>query len=805
MHSRALAIPLTVMLLVAAVCAALLEVHVAGAADPPTITSVSPATGPAAGGTVVTITGTGFAAGATVSFDGVAATNVTVSNATTIVATTPAGDPGPATLVVTNLDGLGASLGGAFTYLQAAPTVSGANPSSGSTLGGTSVTITGTGFQSGAVVRFGGTAATNVVVTSATTLTATTPAHAPGAVTVQVVNTDGQSGSLASAFTYLAASPPVVGGVSPTSGTTGGGTTVTITGTGFASGATVRFGNASATAVTVLSSTQLTAITPAGSGTVDVRVTNPDGQVGQLNDAYTYISTPAPTLTSVSPNTGIRTGGTSVTLTGSGFLPGAVARFGSTNATSTVVLSPTQIIATTPSVGSTGVVAVTVTNTDGKAATLSNAFTFTTSMFVTAVSPSSGTTGGGTPVTITGNGFVPGATVRFGTSNATSVVAGGNLITAVTPARSAGTVTVQVINPGGESASLANAFTYVTTASPTVAAVTPSAGPLGGGNTVTVTGTNFNPGATVLFGSRAATGVIVSTSTQLTAIVPAGASLGSVSVTVRNTDGRDGTKSNAYAYVTAPTLTSVSPSVGTTLGGTEVTLTGTNFATGMVVIFGGTPATNVTVTSSTSAKVTTAANAAGTVSVIVQTPSGQAFLANAFTYRQPAVVSSVSPGTGPASGGTLVTIIGSGFTSGSTVTIGGASATNVTVVSPSVITAVTPARPAGSATVEVRSSDGVLATGTVTFVYQSSSGLLVGGSLPTDGVSLFVFGGGTTSQLVALAVGGGCPTADLSLWATTGGRFISYTPGLPAFVNATWTSHFAAGIPTNTPIMGYCK
>ena len=752
------------------------------------------------------ISGTGFATGASVTFGGVAATGVTVVNTTTITAITPAGSPGSVTVVVTNLDGLGASLGAAFTYLQAPPSVSAVAPNSGSTLGGTVVTVTGTGFQTGAVVRFGGTAATNVSVSNSTTLVATTPAHAPGAVTVQIVNADTQSGSLANAFTYQAAPPPVVSSVSPTSGTTGGGTVVSITGSGFASGATVRFGGVLATGVNVASPTLLTAVTPAGSGTVDVRVTNPDGQVGQVNNAYSYVSSPAPTLAGVSPNTGIRTGGTSVTLTGTGFLPGAVVRFGSTNATSTVVVSPTQITATTPSVASTGVVAVTVTNTDGKAATLSNAFTFTTSMFVTAVSPSSGTTGGGTPVTITGSGFASGATVRFGTSNATSVViANANLITAVTPARSSGAVTVTVTNPGGEAASLANAYTYVTASSPTVTAVTPSGGPLVGGNTVTVTGTNFNTGATVLFGSRTASGVIVSTSTQLTAVVPAGASLGNVSVTVRNTDGRDGTKSNAYTYLAAPTLTSVSPSVGSTHGGTEVTLTGTNFASGMVVTFGGVPATNVTVSSSTSAKATTAARSAETVSVLVQTASGQAVLGSAFTYRQPATVLSVAPGSGPASGGTAIALNGSGFSQGTTVTIGGMSASSVTIVSSNLITAVTPARPAGAATIEVRTPDGVLATGTVTFVYQATSGLLVGGSLPTDGVSLFVFGGGTTSQLVALAVSGGCSTADLSLWATSQGRFISYTPSLPSFVNAAWTARFAAGLPTNTPILGYCR
>src|SRR5690606_29433236 len=90
---------------------------------------------------------------------------------------------------------------------------------------------------------------------------------------------------------------------------------------------------------------------------------------------------------------------------------------------------------------------------------------------------------------------------------------------------------------------------------------------------------------------------------------------------------------------------------------------------------------------------------------------------NAFSYRKPAVVSGLSPTTGPMSGGTLVTITGTGFDAGSTVTIGGAAATQVQVVNSTQIKARTPGRPTGPALVQVRTSDGVLASGTRYFVY----------------------------------------------------------------------------------------
>ncbi len=82
----------------------------------PTVASISPATGPSVGGTAVTINGTGFLAGASVSFDGVAATNVVVVNSTKITATTPAHQDGTADVVVVNSDNRGGTLAGSYTF-----------------------------------------------------------------------------------------------------------------------------------------------------------------------------------------------------------------------------------------------------------------------------------------------------------------------------------------------------------------------------------------------------------------------------------------------------------------------------------------------------------------------------------------------------------------------------------------------------------------------------------------------------------------------------------------------------------------
>ena len=92
-----------------------------------------------------------------------------------------------------------------------APTVTGIGPSSGTANGGTPVTITGTGFLSGATVKLGGTTATNVTVTSSSTITATTPAHAAGTVDLVVTNTDGQSGTLSGGYTYTSSTGGSIG------------------------------------------------------------------------------------------------------------------------------------------------------------------------------------------------------------------------------------------------------------------------------------------------------------------------------------------------------------------------------------------------------------------------------------------------------------------------------------------------------------------------------------------------------------------------------------------------------------------
>ena len=290
------------------------------------------------------------------------------------------------------------------------------------------MTITGTGFLAGATVKLGGTAATGVTVVSSTSITATAPAHAAGAASVVVTNTDAQSGTLTNGYTYTAVNPaPTVSSINPTSGSANGGTPVTITGTGFLAGATVKSGRH-------------------GSDRGDGREQHLDhghhcsarGGCGQRGsdqhgcaerDAdqrlYVYGRESGADGELDQPDIGNANGGTPVTITGTGFLAGATVKLGGTAATGVTVVSSTSITATTPA-HAAGAASVVVTNTDAQSGTLTNGYTYTTS------------TGGGPIAFVQVNAAIPqtnsaSVPVTFGVAqtagNLNIVVVGWNDIT----------------------------------------------------------------------------------------------------------------------------------------------------------------------------------------------------------------------------------------------------------------------------------------------------------------------------------------------------------------------------------------
>jgi alpha-tubulin suppressor-like RCC1 family protein len=153
---------------------------------PPTVTKIVPKTGPAGGGTTVTITGTDLNGASAVKFGSISASSFTVNSATTITAVSPAELAGSVDVTVTTAWGTSAtSLADRFKFV---PTVTGLSPATGSSAGGSSVTVAGTGFATGVAAtkfKFGSTPASSVNCTSTTSCTVVAPAHAVGTVDVK--------------------------------------------------------------------------------------------------------------------------------------------------------------------------------------------------------------------------------------------------------------------------------------------------------------------------------------------------------------------------------------------------------------------------------------------------------------------------------------------------------------------------------------------------------------------------------------------------------------------------------------------
>ena len=150
----------------------------------------------------------------------------------------------------------------------------------------------------------------------------------------------------------------------------------------------------------------------------------------------------------------------------------------------------------------------------------------------------------------------------------------------------------------------------------------------------------------------------------------------------------------------APFIASVAPVQGSIVGGTPITISGAYFTSATSVSIGGALATNLVVVSSTTITAVTPAYAAGSVSITITTPSRATTLKNAFSYASSSILSIV-PNSGVVGGGALITISGSYLSGATSVTIGGAPATNLVVVSPTTITAVTPTGTLGLADVVV--------------------------------------------------------------------------------------------------------
>lgn len=547
------------------------------------------------------------------------------------------------------------------------------------------------------------TATTNGAGQASVTLTSTTAGTA--ILSAQVTNAPNLAQTVEAEFTVTTGSStvptactnadgfPVVTGITPASGPLDGGNTVTIEGCNFDGVTEVDFGdvgavlsftvNAQGTAISVQAPDSLS-----GFGqTVDVTVVTPTGtSATSTADQYAYSSsggscgsipgstdcitagTPpsegAPTIQSLSPSSGNEFGYTKVIITGTNFLAATQVSFGSEvevvnggnvsvpNSAAFTILSSTEIstIAPPSPTGNPGAVQVQVTTPEGTSNGRSYTYTAPSGPEVTAVIPERGMAAGGQKVIIRGEGFTGATAVDFSTVeigngevsqepanpasfqvvNDTEIIAtspfapGGALLPA--PGSETVDVTVTGFSVSGSVTSpitAADQFTYEVCSpyapsfgTPVVNYVSPDVGPSSGGTEVTIDGESFSPGAEVYFGNQKASGVHVVSGTQLTAIAPSGSGSPDVQVYTANggwsptcavdvyqyqqvaSGGASTGGSGASQIPQAPIITSVSPDAGDGYAGVQVTIHGANLAGAKEVLFGGTPADNFFVVSS---------------------------------------------------------------------------------------------------------------------------------------------------------------------------------------------------------------
>lgn len=382
MRTPVTAAMLSVMLLAMLAPAACIE---AVGVDGITVTTVSPLSGPTTGGTVVTVFGDGFPATVdSVLFGATPAAAVNVQGPTSATVTAPAHAAGKVKITVVFGPGKRIVTEPLFTFTDApAPTVSSIAPSSGPPFGGTQFTISGTGFSTNATVLIDGLPGQVLNVTS-TSVSGLTPPGALGTHDVTVTNSDGQSATLVGGFTILG--PVVISGVSPNTSPAAGGVSFGVTGTGLFNVTSVKIGGVAATSLNGnATGLSVSAVAPPGTlGAKDVIVTRADGLADTLLGGFSYITAPPFSIASLSRDATSAAGGAAVLVNGSNFASGAVVSFGGTNATSTTLVSSTQLLAVVPA-HAVGIVSVSVVQVGGST-TLPNSFEFIQAPTITHVS-----------------------------------------------------------------------------------------------------------------------------------------------------------------------------------------------------------------------------------------------------------------------------------------------------------------------------------------------------------------------------------------------------------------------------------
>ena len=451
-----------------------------------------------------------------------------------------------------------------------------------------------------------------------------------------------------------AAAAPTVSSFSPSFGSPGDPTTITINGSGFSPGAlVVKFNGVQDLTAGATSTTMIQARVPAGApvGSQPIFVSVGGVPTASAND-FTVIG-PGPFINGFSPQIG--SAGADVTITGAHFTSGMTVRFNGV-ASVTNASSSTSFTVKVPAGATSGLISV--SNSLGVWTSVSN---FLVPPTITGFSPTSGRTG--TNIVITGNNFLGATLVQFNSTNATSFTILSN--TAIQATAPAGVTTglLRVTTPAGTAFSASNFVVQ-----PTVTTFSPTFGPPG--TRVTVNGANFIGSPSVKFNGVNGTGVSVTNSTLLGATVPSTATTGPITVITT-----DGTNTSLTLFYLPPFIKSFSPT--NSAPGTTVTLLGTNFTDTSSLKFNGVTASFFNVSSNSLQATVPSGFTTGPLTII--TPGGTnstSSIAQSNFYAAP-IITSFTPQHGLP--GTNVALLGTNFLGTLSVTFNGVPGTGLVV------------------------------------------------------------------------------------------------------------------------------
>ena len=684
----------------------------------PTIVNFSPKTGVNTASLPFTINGTNFQTGATVTISNGSVNKTIVPSSVTqtqIKCSLPlTGLPvGLYNLTIRNVDGSNGTLQDAFPVTYKIPTITTISPLSGYNTSTVTISVSGTNFYTGCLVTLvNGSNTILGTVSSFTTaklgVSCNLSGFQEGFYNLTVTNPGGPPVTKLNVFNILAPrTDPIIDNFSPKFGINNGSVSCLINGTNFRPGATVIITNGTTNksfTPTTLSTTQIKCTFPLTGlpiGLYNLSVRNSDGSNGTGLEVFTVLN-PTPTITSFTPVSGYNNSPVSVTINGKNYVSGCTVSLINQSSTIPGIITSfatTKIVSTFSLPGFEALLYnVTVINPGGPNATVLNGFNViapTSDPVLTNFSPVTGPNTGSLPFIINGSNFRPSATVTITNGSTTKIITP----TSVSPIQirctlpltglPIGVYNLTVRNSDGSNATLLNAFT-VTSKIPAITSISPTSGYNTGSIQIKIGGTDFKPGCTVRMvnGTTEIPGPISSfTTTKFTGTFALNGSPALIyNITVTNPGGPPVTRVNAFtlnAPVSNPTITNISPLTGlNTVATQSITIDGNNFRPGAIVIIDNrTTIKTVIPTTITLSQIRCSlplkGMPIGLYNLTVKNTDGSLVIQpNGFTVLNPTPkITSISPAFGYNTSAITISITGSSFITGCTLSLTNGSTT----------------------------------------------------------------------------------------------------------------------------------